>query len=78
LIERSDKPEQADVINHPPWYDLNPQPIDVIEAWGLGYHEGTVLKYLSRWRRKGGLEDLKKSAWFLNRLIEQEEKHGTR
>ena len=55
---------------------LNPQPIDVIEAWGLGYHEGTVLKYLSRWRRKGGLEDLKKSAWFLNRLIEQEEKRA--
>lgn len=57
---------------------LNPQPIEVIEAWGMGYHEATVLKYLSRWRRKGGVEDLRKASWFLTRLIELEEKRGTR
>ena len=55
------------------WYSrLNPEPIDVIEAWGLGYHEATALKYLSRWRHKGGVEDLEKAVWFLQRLINKE------
>lgn len=51
---------------------LEPEPIDVIESWGLDFHEGQVLKYLARWRRKGGVEDLEKSKWFLERLINRE------
>ena len=30
---------------------------------------GTVLKYVWRWYRKNGVEDLKKARWYLNRLI---------
>lgn len=48
--------------------------IRVIEAWGLGYHLGNVIKYVSRWERKGGLEDLKKARWYLTREIERQEK----
>jgi hypothetical protein len=48
---------------------LNPEPIDVIESWGLNFHEAQVLKYLSRWRRKGGRESLEKARWYLDRLI---------
>lgn len=51
---------------------LDPQPITVIERWQLGYHEGNVLKYLARWREKGGLEDLHKALWYLERLVAQE------
>lgn len=34
-----------------------------------GYCAGNVLKYMSRYRNKNGLEDLKKAKWYLNRLI---------
>lgn len=58
------------------WYSrLNPEPIDVVKAWGLSYLEGTTLKYLSRWRYKNGLEDLYKARWFLDQLIAEEERH---
>lgn len=51
---------------------LSPEPIEVIEAWGMNYHAGTILKYLSRYERKGGVESLEKARWFLDRLIEIE------
>lgn len=35
---------------------------------------GNILKYLWRWKKKNGLEDLKKARWYLNKLIEIEEK----
>lgn len=31
---------------------------------------GNVLKYIWRWKRKNGVEDLKKAQWYLNKLIE--------
>jgi hypothetical protein len=46
------------------------QPWDVIEDWGLNYFEGNVVKYLMRWRRKNGLEDLEKAAHYLTKVIE--------
>ena len=46
--------------------------IDAIEGMGLGYHEGNVVKYVARWKFKNGIEDLRKSMWYLNRLIANE------
>jgi len=43
--------------------------IDVIEALALPFHLGNVLKYLWRWDKKGGLVDLKKARWYLDRHI---------
>lgn len=45
------------------------QPFDVIDAFKLDYYEGSVLKYLLRWRRKGGKTDLEKARHFLDELI---------
>ena len=47
-------------------YKGNIQPIDFIDDQELGFYEGNIVKYLDRWTRKGGLEDLYKIAWFLN------------
>lgn len=58
-----------DPVTRPAHYALSPEPLDVIEAWGLGYHEGNVVKYVTRWRRKNGVEDLRKAAEYLRRLI---------
>lgn len=49
------------------------QPIDLIDSLELGFYEGNVIKYVSRWRSKGGVEDLKKAKWYLDRLIAKEE-----
>jgi hypothetical protein len=35
-----------------------------------GYLAGSLLKYTSRYRRKDGVQDLKKARWFLNKLID--------
>ena len=48
----------------------NLQPWDVIIAWDMGYLEGTALKYLARWKDKGGIKDVEKAIHFLEKLIE--------
>jgi transposase len=53
---------------------LTIQPWDYIIQNNLGFLEGNVIKYVSRWRRKGGVEDLKKARHFLDMLIEKEVK----
>ncbi len=50
---------------------------DVIADWELGYFDGNAVKYLSRWRRKGGVEDLRKAAHYIQKLIEIAEKEAT-
>lgn len=40
----------------------------------IGYLRGNIAKYLHRWREKNGLEDLKKSEWYLKELIKTVEK----
>jgi hypothetical protein len=52
--------------------DKNIQPWDFIHANNLGYFEGNCVKYVSRWRDKGGIEDLKKAIHYLEKLIELE------
>ena len=49
------------------------QPWDYIATNGLGYFEGNVVKYVSRWRDKGGVDDLRKARHYLDKLIELEE-----
>ena len=64
------KPEEQVGGTH--YSRLGIEPIQFIETNGLGYHEGNVIKYVSRWRNKNGLEDLKKAKWYIERLIELE------
>jgi hypothetical protein len=48
------------------------QPVQYIHRNGLGFCEGSIIKYVSRWRGKNGLQDLKKARHFLDLLIEME------
>lgn len=67
-----------DNINHPDHYKTENglETIDVIEAFteglqgGEATNTGNILKYMCRWKKKNGLEDLKKAQWYLNRLID--------
>jgi hypothetical protein len=66
-----------DPVNHPAHYKIGGvETIDFIEAKGLGYHLGNVVKYITRAGHKGtssGMEDLKKARWYLDRAIEKNE-----
>ncbi len=71
---------QEDKVNHPSHYK-DQGSIECIEAIESqltpeeyqGYLRGNCVKYLWRWKNKGGVEDLKKTRWYLDRLIETEE-----
>ena len=49
--------------------EMTIQPVEFIHANGIGYFEGNVIKYVSRWRSKGGLSDLHKAAHYISLLI---------
>lgn len=50
------------------------QPWDYIAANGIGYLDGCAIKYLSRWRDKGGVQDLLKARHYIDKLIELDAK----
>lgn len=52
---------------------LKMQPWDYIIANGLNFFEGNVVKYVTRWRHKNGLDDLRKARVYIDELIRQEE-----
>jgi hypothetical protein len=52
------------------------QPLEYNIKNGLGFVEGSVVKYVSRWKSKGGIEDLKKARHLLDVLIEIEESNA--
>ena len=53
------------------------QPWDYIVANNLGYLEGNIIKYVSRWRDKGGVDDLLKARHYLDKLIEVHDGRNT-
>lgn len=57
--------------------DMKIQPVEYIHANGLPFIEGCVVKYVSRWRTKGGIKDLEKARHFIDLLIELEIKAQT-
>ena len=63
----------ADPVNHPPHYKTGGiETIDFIEAKGLNYRLGNVVKYITRAEHKGNRkEDLQKALWYLQREIDQ-------
>ena len=52
--------------------DLPIQPVEYIHANAIGYFEGNVIKYVSRWRKKNGIADLEKAKHYIDLLIELE------
>jgi hypothetical protein len=53
--------------------DKGIQPIIYIHANDLGFCEGNVVKYVTRWRDKNGVADLRKAIHYLELLIELNE-----
>lgn len=76
--------QDVDVVNHPPHYTQSGiECIDAIKAalgeeQYEGYLRGACIKYLWRYKMKSGVESLKKSEWYLKRLIELNEEIESR
>jgi len=76
-----------DAVESPHHYArLDPQPLDIIEAWGLDYHRGNALKYLARagfkvlpgqTKAEAESQDLRKAAAYLLRLADTIEEDGS-
>lgn len=63
-----------DAVNPPHYSRRAIEPWDYVAANKLGYFEGNAIKYITRWKDKNGLTDLRKAIRFLEKLIEVEEK----
>lgn len=74
--------EPRDMVNHPEHYksETGLECIDVIEAATFdlkgieAVDTANIIKYMWRWKKKNGLEDLKKTKWYLEHLITHVEK----
>ena len=53
------------------------QVVEFCHANQIPFCEGAVIKYITRWRHKGGIEDLKKAIHFINLIIEMENNKKT-
>lgn len=59
-----------DPVNSPAHYTQGKmEVITAIEGLGLDYHQGNILKYISRYKHKNGVEDLRKARWYVERLL---------
>lgn len=66
-----------DPVHHPSHYTRGRiEVIDYIRAWDMSFLQGNVIKYVSRYEDKGGVEDLKKAKQYLDWLIDEETKRG--
>ena len=54
-------------------YQLAIQPIDYIMDNGLDYMQGNVIKYVTRYKNKNGIDDLRKAAHYIEMMIEREQ-----
>jgi hypothetical protein len=74
-IDQLERIDQADPINPSHYKQGGIECIEAIKAATgegfIGYVWGNVLKYLWRWPKKGGVDDLKKARWYLDRLIKE-------
>ena len=68
--------EQNDMVNHPPHYTRGGiECADAQDAAIVGLVEweasgtASAIKYLWRWKFKGGKQDLEKARWYINRMI---------
>lgn len=70
---------EKDMVNHPSHYVSGGiETIDFLkaklgQAGFEGFLAGNILKYVTRYELKNGVEDLKKARWYLNKLIEEKD-----
>lgn len=70
----NEKDTNDDVINHPNHYTAYSREVidtmqgDMTPEEFTGYLKGNIIKYISRYQGKNGLEDLNKAIWYVTKL----------
>ena len=59
-------------VNHPKHYNKGIEVWDYTDSWKMDFLEGNIIKYVTRYKHKNGIEDLKKAKQYIERLIERE------
>lgn len=69
----------ADMVNHPPHYTAGGiECIDALEAATIGLKgieavcTANAIKYLWRWKQKGGKQDLEKAIWYIRHMADKQ------
>jgi hypothetical protein len=68
----SDRPPEVGEVGTPPAHyesEGGIQPFDIIDQFGLNFYEGNAVKYIVRWRKKGGITDLLKARHYIEEAI---------
>lgn len=71
--------DYLNTVAHPKHYSGKIECIDCIESAVAelngfeGFLAGNVIKYVFRFKRKNGKEDLQKAEWYLSKLMEMQE-----
>ena len=82
--ERLEEEEEKEEVNIRPsetqiggshYSDMAIQPIEFIHKNGLSFIQGNIIKYVCRYKAKGGIEDLQKAKHFIDLLIEFEDEN---
>ena len=67
--------EVLEMVDHPNHYGGKEniyEAINVIEAWDLDFHCGSVIKYIARHKKKGqARQDIEKAIWYLQRYLDE-------
>jgi len=69
-VDKYEPPPSARQIDGNHYVERKVQPWDFIVANRLDFWQGNILKYITRWRDKDGVIDLKKARHYLDKYIE--------
>ncbi len=62
--------DKKERVVHPNHYNRGIEMWDYAHSQNLDFFEGNIVKYVTRWKDKNGVEDLKKAKQYLDKLIE--------
>ena len=77
VTDTANKPADTTQVGGSHYKDKAIQPIEYIHANGIGFCEGNVIKYVTRWKGKNGVADLEKARHYLDILIQLEQRKIT-
>jgi len=73
VSKRDINSEKKERVIHPEHYNKGIEMWDYAYTHKLDFFEGNIVKYVTRWKTKNGIEDLKKAKQYLDKLIQLEQ-----
>lgn len=69
--------ENKERVIHPQHYNNGIEVWDYLYSHQLDFFEGNIVKYVTRWKHKNGIEDLRKAKEYLDKLIDLHENNSS-